>query len=719
VITYVIRAILLWPASGRLDRVEIKIGQALRKGTWLAFLAWGLAALPLPAQRPPVCAVGRTALVLSGGGAKGIAHIGVLRALDSLGVRPDLVVGTSMGAIIGALYASGYSAAEIDSIARVIDPAALFASTEPRTPRAWQPLTPQLVWEQGVSGFSLRSPAVDEIRVNATLSAAFLHGNLLARGDFDSLPIPFRAVATDLANRNPVVLSRGDLARAIRASIAIPLVFSPQSIGDTMLTDGGLSANIPVGIARQLGATRVIASDVSGRLLAAAELNSPIGIAQQLASFLFQQPAEPIGPEDSYLKIEVEGFSNLDFSPRALDSLRAHGRRAADSVLAKAQCLPRAPLAARREASRYGRFAADGVSRADAQVLERLLVIEPGAPVDETVLGARIERLGSIEDYQAVWLSPRADGADLVNFQADVRPSPKRMAGAAFAYDNDLSGRLGFAYLDRSLLGSALEGSGRLGFSPLKSDLNVGLRRYYGLGRSRVAPVVTGSLTEQKVVRYGEGGAELDRPRTREGVAFLGIERDFGSDWVVQVGLDGRVWEDADTVAGGVDGPNGSSGGFVFRAGHHSGRAVASGEVIWSGTYRRAEGDVQVSLRSGKFTFIPRLRAGWGEYLPLQSSFPLGSDEGFPGLNLYERRGDRDLLASVQTALPLSGPVSVRVLVSAGRSAIGGPMIDSENWIGGLRAGLGADTPVGPARVEYGFSTNGRRSLFLRIGRWF
>lgn len=676
-------------------------------------------ALPVRAQQPPACGPGRTALVLSGGGAKGIAHIGVLRALDSLGVRPDLVVGTSMGAIIGALYASGYSAAQIDSIAGVLDPAALFASTEPRTPRAWRPMTPQLVWEQGVSGFSLRSPAVDEIRVNATISAAFLHANLLARGDFDSLPIPFRAVATDLATRKPVVLRQGDLARAIRASIAIPLVFSPQTIGDTVLTDGGLSANIPVGIARQLGATRVIASDVSGRLLVASELGSPIGVAQQLAGFLFQQPADPVGPEDSYIRVEVEGFSNLDFRPQVLDSLRANGRRAADSVLAQAGCLPHAPLRVSRGPSRYGRFSADGVSRADAQVLERLLAIEPGEPVDESMLQARVQRLGSLEDYQAVWLAPHTDGTDLVSFRADVRPSPKRMAGAAFAYDNDLSGRLGLSYLDRGLLGSAFEGSGVLGFSPLKSDLTVGLRRYYGMGRSRIAPAFVGSMAEEKIVRYTEGGSELDRPRTREGVIFLGVERDFGSAWVVQAGLDGRVWEDADTLAGGNDGPNGHSGGFVLRAGHYAGQVTASGEAIWSGTYRRAEGDIQAALRSGKFTFIPRLRAGWGEYLPLQSTFPLGGAEGFPGLNMYERRGDRELLASVQAILPLDGPVSARVLLSGGRSAFGGAMIDGENWLGGIRAGLGLETPVGPARVEYGFSTGGRRSLFLRIGRWF
>jgi len=173
------------------------------------------------------CRSQRTALVLSGGGAKGLAHIGVLRVLDSLGIRPDLVVGSSMGAIIGAMYASGYQGREIDSLARSLPIADLFRTYQPRAPRSLGGLQPLVLWEQGGRRFNIQSASVSEPAVNALVNAAMLRGNLLARGHFDSLPIPFRAVATDLANRSAVVLSSGDLARAVRASFAIPLICAP------------------------------------------------------------------------------------------------------------------------------------------------------------------------------------------------------------------------------------------------------------------------------------------------------------------------------------------------------------------------------------------------------------------------------------------------------------------------------------------------------------
>ena len=209
-----------------------------------------------PSLVAQTCGSGPVALVLSGGGAKVIAHIGVLRVLDSLGVRP-ISSWLDMGAVIGAMYASGYSGRELDSLTHVVPLGSLFRTYAPRAPRSLGPLQPLVVWEQGAHGFALQNASVRASEVNSLLNVAMLRGNLIARGDFDALPIPFRAVATDLRDRSAVVLASGDLARAVRASIAIPLVFPPESIGTRVLADGGLSANIPIAIAHRAGAARV------------------------------------------------------------------------------------------------------------------------------------------------------------------------------------------------------------------------------------------------------------------------------------------------------------------------------------------------------------------------------------------------------------------------------------------------------------------------------
>src|SRR5512141_877105 len=281
-----------------------------------------LVAGPLRGQE---CRPERVALVLSGGGAKGLAHIGVLRVLDSLGVRPDLVVGTSMGAVIGGMYASGYTGRQIDSLARTLPLASLFRTYQPRVPRSLGPLQPLVVWEQSSAGFALQTAAVHEPEANSLINAAMLRGNLIARGDFDALPIPFRAVATDLHDRSAVVLGSGDLARAVRASIAIPLVIPPERLGTRLLADGGLSANVPVAIARQAGATRVIVSDATERARDSIDYFSPLSLADRLLGFLFEQPMDSLAPGDVRIRPDINGFASLDFSPDRVAALIDRG----------------------------------------------------------------------------------------------------------------------------------------------------------------------------------------------------------------------------------------------------------------------------------------------------------------------------------------------------------------------------------------------------------
>jgi len=692
-----------------------------RKG-WLASaaLALALAAAPLAAQAP-ACSEGKTALVLSGGGAKGLAHLGVLAALDSLGVRPDYVVGTSMGAIVGALYAGGATAGEIDSMAGVYSPTALFASSAPTGPVAWEPFAPLLTWARTAHGFALQSPAVSEPDANALLSALLLRPNLMAGGDFSRLPIPFRAVATDLLTRDTVVLASGDLAQAVRASMSVPLVFTPERVDGRLLVDGGLSANVPIAVARTMpGVTRVIVSDVTSPLLTEKELDAgPLAVADQLAGFLFVQPPDSLGPDDTYIRVDLKRFKNLDFAPATLDSIRRRGRAAADSVLATAACLPHGPPPTVALPRQVAGFTLRGGAATDAPLLERFLGVTPGGALDVAVLAERVHAVAELGAFTSLWLHPVDLPDGEVKFQAVVLPAPSKLAGATVAYDRDLGGRVGLMYLDRRLLHQPLEGSATLGFGTLTNDLALGLRRYFGVGQTWLAPTMTVYLQNQAVNLYSTDGNDLGRVDTRQGALFAGVEQGVGG-WVLAAGFDGRLWNGGDSVIA-LEGSSGegSSAGVRIAAGRPRGAWRVDGEMIWSGSYQRVGLTTSLAVEAGSWEFIPAVRLGWGADLPLQDLFPLGGTGGFPGLSTEELRGDREVYIGVGVSHPIAGTARWEVLGAAGRSADGGALLASTDWLGGIRAGVMVDTPLGDIQVAYGLSTTGIDNVFVRIGRWF
>lgn len=693
-----------------------------RKG-WLATASLAAAVLSAPlAAQAPACPAGRTALVLSGGGAKGLAHLGVIAALDSLGVRPDYVVGTSMGAIVGALYAGGWTARQADSLAALYSPTSIFASTAPAGPLAWEPFTPLLIWAGGEHGFSLQSPTVRESEANALLSALLLRPNLLARGDFDRLPIPFRAVATDLVTRDTVVLASGDLAQAVRASMSVPLVFPPEALGGRLLIDGGLSANVPVTIARRLpGVTRLIVSDVTSPLLTEEELLAgPLAVADQLAGFLFVQPIDSIGPDDVYLRVDLKQFKNLDFAPATMDLIRRRGRSVADSALATATCLPLGTVPAGVLPGRVAGFSLTGGASTDVTVLRRFLGLDTGLPLDEPALARQLNAVGHLGAYTSLWLHPGAVGAGAVQFNASVQPAPSQLAGVTVAYDRDLGGRVGLMYLDRRVFGRALEGSVTLGVGTLLNDVTGGLRRYFGVGQSWLAPTLTLRFENQDILLYDAEGSSLGRTDTREGVVFAGVERGMTGGWVLSAGFDGRSWRDGNSASvGGDSGSDGSAAALRLAARRLRGAWRVAAELVWSTTFRRAGVETSYLAHLGKFALTPLARVGWGEDLPLQDQFPLGGTLGFPGLATAQLRGDREVFAALGASHPIRGPLRWEILAAVGQSADGGDLFEDADWLGGVRGGLAVDTPIGDVQAAYGFTTTGIDNVYVRIGRWF
>jgi hypothetical protein len=224
---------------------------------------------------------------------------------------------------------------------------------------------------------------------------------------------------------------------------------------------------------------------------------------------------------------------------------------------------------------------------------------------------------------------------------------------------------------------------------------------------------VTTRLATETIRRFTDDGSELQSEETREGVGFAGLERAFEPGWQVALGTLGRAWREPgrelSTVGGNLR---------ILKTSRSRGQ-VLEAELFWGGAYRRASLDGDAVLTTGGLRVRPRLRLGWGDRLPLQTTFPLGGDDGFPGLHLGERRGDREALVSVLATYQIKGPFVGRLELAAGRSGSGGPLLNSEGWLAGARLGVGAETPVGPVRFEYGVASGGRGSVFVRLGRWF
>jgi NTE family protein len=233
-----------------------------------------------PGERPIV------GLALSGGGARGLAHVGVLKALEELHVRVDRVAGTSMGAVVGGLFACGYSASEIEAILLEVDWGEVFRNTAPRSRMAFlgrQESSRYLV-SLPMKGLRVQVPAGVTEGEKLTSLLSLLTATAADGGSFDQLPIPFRAVATDLATGERVILDSGSLAEAIRASLAVPLLFTPAELGGRLLVDGGLTDNLPTDVARDMGSDLVIGSDVTTPLRGPEELTSPLAVGDQALS---------------------------------------------------------------------------------------------------------------------------------------------------------------------------------------------------------------------------------------------------------------------------------------------------------------------------------------------------------------------------------------------------------------------------------------------------
>ncbi len=684
----------------------------------LTLLVLGAAlAAPVRAQQPAGCGPqdGKLALVLAGGGAKGFAHVGILRMLDSLGIVPDLVVGTSAGAMVGALYASGLAVDDITTQALGLGLDSLVGRYGTLIPPSLGDRRAILAWEGGAQGFALQTSVVREAPLNALMTSLYLRGNLIARGNFDRLPIPFRAVAADIHTRRQVVLGTGDLAQAVRASSSIPIVFRMVKIGGRDLVDGGIANNVPIEVARSLGATRLIISALLDTVVSDKGADDPLSVAAQMVSLLFEQTLPTVRPGDVMVVSDVNAVNQLDFSADNIRGVIAAGDKAAAS-LRDDQCLPRG----RKRRTGVVPPIATAITRRGtepdlARVLRVTLGDAGGRSSDVPVLQRRLQRLSQVERYRAVWLYPVQGPGDSVVFAAQGQASSveRQLAGAAF--DRELGARLWVGRVKRFPRRNA-EATEVVEIGQLQQEFSVSLRRGYDVLRSPWSPLLSSTIARTRV-RDIRDGEEFPVAKTADWLLEAGVERRFSRRVFVGLTAFARQWDEP-VFAGTPTAPGGRLRVQVLGV-----ATAARATVEFEGTTRYWRSSVELGMpRSIRGLRVePTLTAVIGERLPLQFSAYLGgNDAGFPGYKIQELRGAQAVMATLQMSHLLYGPISLRALVAGGtlqRDNYG--IFKSARGYFGARAGFGVTTALGPVVIEFGSNDHGRYNVWFRFGDWF
>ena len=275
----------------------------------------------------------KVGLVLSGGGAKGMAHIGALKVIEEAGIPIDYVVGTSMGSIIGGLYAIGYTPTQMDSMVRIQDWQFLLSDRilrkdknmgDREREKKYQVSLPfSLTKIKRPAGGLIKGENISNLFSELTIG---YHDSI----DFNKLPIPFACVSEDIAEGTEVVFHSGVLATAMRSSMAIPGVFTPVRLHNKVLVDGGVVNNYPVDVAKAMGADVVIGIDVQSNLKPANELNNTADVLGQLVNLMGKDLYEKnVEKTNTYIKVDVEGYSAASFNRSAIDTLIIRGEQAA------------------------------------------------------------------------------------------------------------------------------------------------------------------------------------------------------------------------------------------------------------------------------------------------------------------------------------------------------------------------------------------------------
>ncbi len=722
-------------------------------GVLLCLVAGQVIASDIVQDRP------RVGLVLGGGGARGAAHIGVLKELERQRIPIDAIAGTSMGAIVGGLYATGMSATELEALVGSLDWAAALSDQPLREDLSFRRKQDEgefpIDFELGLRGTELVLPqgviqgqTLDLLLRELTLEVSHID-------DFDRLPIPFRAIASDIERGEAWVMGEGDLAQAIRASMSVPGAFAPVTIDGRMLVDGGIVGNLPVDVMQKMGVDVIIAVDVEFPLYAADELDSVLAISEQMLTILIRKETlrqiDKLSESDVLIRPELGVFASTDFGNivETINPGEDAARRQATKLreIALSESAWQGYLASRRKTVEpashlaFVRVIHDG--ELAPAVLESKLTVEAGDPIDHDILAHNADRLYGLQLYEKVSYSlVEEDGRTGVEYRASTKRWGPNFLQFGVSLEDDFEGSTGFNVSSRltragiNRLGAEWRNDLRLGtdpklfsefYQPLSFDSRLFVAPHINLQQSNIN-AFTGDATVARLrLSEAEGGIDFGRELGRVGEFRIGVFTGIGE---ARVKIGDPALPNIDFETGGAF----ARLRFDTLDNSRFPRKGMRTDLKWTlsrpglgadSRFDTIEGEIAQTWSRGKNS----LQLGLGYATTLESDgavqdfFPLGGFLRLSGLERGEISGPHAALAKLvyyrrvgNSSGFLDTPIYLGASAEAGnvwqnRSDIS---FDTMQFNGSLFAGF--DTFLGPVYVAAGFAEQGQSNFYLFIG---
>lgn len=438
---------------------------------WLIFIILFFSVIALGQDNRP-----KVGLVLSGGGARGFAHVGVLKILDSLNFPVDYIAGTSIGGLIGALYACGYSGSDIEKIVNTANWDALLSDTPSREsiPYLQKYDDNKYQLQLGLKGITPVVPSglIQGQKVSLLISELLVRNNIIY--NFDNLQIPMRCVAVDLVTGNEVILKSGSLAQAMRATMSIPTIFSPVEWGDSLLIDGGIMNNFPSDVVKDMGADIIIGVDIGSRLADRKHLNSLVEILNQTFVLIdYDRLKKNRSLCDLVVLPDLGDYYSTDFDNDKVKQIQKAGDKAGYEYLQKLQLLQQEynlykkphpavnlPDSSDQKLIIYG-VSITGNRKLPFKFIYRLLGIKPKDNYDKQKINQRIGQLYGLGYFEKINYEVESVDDRSVRLNIRVKEKPFRKFRIGLHYDNfyELVARLGLQSTSTIIPGARLETS--------------------------------------------------------------------------------------------------------------------------------------------------------------------------------------------------------------------------------------------------------------------